>query len=131
MDLVNIGNDLARLPELRETGLALAAYARTISKGRLHLQGKQWISEPNFVAFLVQPRDRTLKLSLFGEPAEFASIDGVQLTRGRAGAYSSLKIDSPGQLAAAALHIRRAFELKRRRPRRKTRLVLKEEPMWP
>lgn len=125
----SFAGDLAWVPALKEIGLALAKYASSLSGSVMQWEKEQWVFRPaNFVTFRVQPRDGSIKLSLRGHPNEFALIDGLELRDSMGnGAYSTCKITSPSQLAAAALHVRRAYQLfGRGRSRARKRLCVSE-----
>lgn len=104
---MGVRDDVAKLPRLRNVGLALIDLVEAIAPGvEFKLKGRRWVPTQNFMTITVQSaRAQTLALSLRGHPKEFP--DQLQqylpLKPGRGnGAYSDCRVHHAGQLAAAA-----------------------------
>jgi hypothetical protein len=109
-----IEDEIAELGDLKDVGLALIQYARSIFPGTTlssTAQGKYVARPRNFVTFKVHSkRAKNITVTLRGNPTEFLQLKELPLKADMAG-YSSFKLTEVGQLAAAATYIRRAAEL--------------------
>ncbi|MDN5873040.1 MAG: hypothetical protein L0H29_01490 [Sinobacteraceae bacterium] len=107
-------DELAHIPELMEAGIALQKYAASQFPGlqfNATDQGRFVAYPHNYVTFAVHwKRARTITVTLRGNTEEFISFDELELKSDMAG-YSSFRLENVNQLAAAAMHIRRAAEL--------------------
>ena len=125
-------DELARLPDLREVGTALAVFAAIIAKLDDYERDSsgRWVGRPtNFVTFKVQWKmSRDIAVTLRGYASEFKlDADIKQVTKpglepkdDRTG-YSRVNLKSASQLAACAAYIAQALEIYRERggsPRR-------------
>jgi hypothetical protein len=73
--------------------------------------GKYIAGPDNFISIEVHHKQvNNLTLTLRGYPFEYYKFNELAITPGRPG-YSSVKIENPHQLAAAAFYIRRAAEI--------------------
>ena len=110
--MTGIYDDLNNVSNLQDVATALVQYAEKISGSSAKWQTEQWILRPkNFVTFRIQPRDRSIRISLRGHPKEFLDLDEVKVKANMGGgAYSIFKLTSRDQLAAAAMHIRQAYD---------------------
>ena len=108
--------EIAHIPELKESGVALVQFAIAQFPGLEFSstdQGRFVASPDNFVTFTVHwKRAKNITVTLRGNPSEFLAFDELSL-KADMGGYSSFKFEQPCQLAAAAMHIRRAAELYR------------------
>ena len=122
--------EFEQIPRLEEVGVALTRFAMAISNSYPCCENEQWVFRPeNFCTFNIQyKRAQHVSISLRGAPREFLQCDEQRLTDSMGnGAYSKFYLESPAQLAMAAMHVRRAYDLwTRGRSRRRTRLVLRE-----
>ena len=106
--------ELAKIPELKDVGTALVAFARALFPGvhfEANAQGRFVAMPDNFVTFIVHwQRARNITVTLRGNPSEFLPFDELALKPDMAG-YSSFKLTGVKQLAAASFYIRRAAEI--------------------
>lgn len=120
---MSLKDEIEKLPELKNIGLALVDYTLSLFKGLEFKQtGNRWVARPmNYVTFEVHwKRAKNIALSLRGNPSEFIAHEELPLKQGMAG-YSECKITNHSQLAAASAYIRRAAEIyKRGRERDRT-----------
>ena len=97
----------------------LGGVRRDFPGGTLHYYSgsNRFIEFPdNFWTIKVQPRDRSLSVTVRERPEFWGEIPGLDLKRDR-GSYSRFKVSHAGQLESALSVIRRAAETKRRRRR--------------
>ena len=102
---------------LKNVGLALVDYVESLSPGiSFEFKGKRWVPTVNFVAFTVQhARAQNMVISLRGNPKEFLKFDELPLKKGMGyGAYTECTLETPDQLPAVAMCIKKAFELYRK-----------------
>ncbi len=109
-------DDIAKIPELKNIGLALVEFAVSLFPGtQFEAHGERWVSRPNnFITFEVhRQRTRNITMSLRGNPEEFLALPELPLNAGMAG-YSECKVVSPNQLAAASSYVAHAAKLYQR-----------------
>ena len=108
--------EIAKIPDLKETGVALVQFAKSLFPGlkfEANAQGRFVASPDNFVTFSVHwQRAKNITITLRGNPEEFLPF-GELVLKPDMGGYSSFKVTKIGQLAAAAFCIRRAAEIYR------------------
>lgn len=108
--------EIEHLVELNNVGLALAQLAEAQFPGLQFVateQGRFVATPHNYVTFKIHwQRARNITVTLRGNPLEFQHFEELALTQDRPG-YSKFRLELPVQLAAAAMHIRRAAELYR------------------
>ena len=111
-----IEDEVTKIPELKDIGLALIQYAKSLFpnlKFEANSQGRYVATPDNFVTFSIHwQRAKNITVTLRGNPQEFLCFQELELKPDMAG-YSSFKITSVSQLAAAAEYIRRAAEIYR------------------
>ena len=101
---------LAADPELHRIGSKLLAGVRAKSAGRLtyyETSGRYVDTPDNFWTVKIQPRDRSLRITVRGTPKQLPNPPELTITPDRA-SYSTLKITSVAQVNAATLVILRA-----------------------
>lgn len=108
--------EVAKIPELKEVGIALVQFARSQFPGlrfEANAQGRFVAVPDNFVTFSVHwQRAKNITVTMRGNPEEFLAFEELTVKPDMAG-YSSFKVTEVGQLAAAAFCIRRAAEIYR------------------
>jgi len=113
---MSLKDEIEKIPELKNIGLALVDYAVSLFHGiEFEQSGTRWVARPkNYVTFEVHwKRAKNIAISLRGNPSEFLAFDELPLKQGMAG-YSECKITNQSQLAAASTYIRRAAEIYQR-----------------
>jgi hypothetical protein len=122
LDMANIGyrdDDkmfISNLPlQLKELGTQFLSRIRQFHKGPLiyHPKSQKYVESPNFYTIKIQPRDQSLRITIYGNPNEFNNTL-MELVADMAG-YSSFKLIDIGQLDAAISLVSQAKELKQRR----------------
>ena len=102
--------DLSVDPELRRIGSQLLARVRAKRPGGLrhYPESGRYVETPdNYWTVKIQPRDRSLMITVRGRPELFSTIDGIDVKPDR-GSYSRFKVSSAAQVDAAAAVILRA-----------------------
>ena len=117
---MTLEDDVAHLPELAATAIALATYAASLfPNARFVKKGRRWVCEPNFTSFEVRWQQRkAIVMTVRGLWWEFEKQDVLPVKRARGASYSECWITSPRQLAAAAVYLATAAALFRAGPRR-------------
>ncbi|MEU2614132.1 hypothetical protein ABZ570_21485 [Micromonospora sp. NPDC007271] len=101
---------LAELPpDLRHLGEPLLAGVRERWPGNLNATASgRFVETPdNFWTVKIQPRDKSLRLTVRGEPARLGAFAELGLKRDRPG-YSTFKISRPEQVSLALQVLRRS-----------------------
>jgi len=108
--------EISKLPELKDVGLALIQFAKSQFPNlrfEANPQGRYVATPDNFVTFAVHwQRAKNITVTLRGNPEEFLGFEELEL-KPDMGGYSSFKVTEARQLAAAAFCIRRAAEIYR------------------
>lgn len=118
------------LPELADTTMALAKYAKTLIPNAKYVkEGERYVLRPeNFVTFTVRhKRSQHVTLTLRGFLGEFEIAQELPLKSGRANAYAECNLKNPNGLSAAAAYIQRACQLLKRGARRTLKKPVKTE----
>ncbi len=106
--------EIAKIPELKEVGVALVLFARSLFPGLrfdANAQGRFVAKPDNFVTFTVHwQRAKNITVTLRGNRDEFLPFEELPLKPDMAG-YSAFKLTEIKQLAAASFYIRRAAEI--------------------
>ncbi|NGP52121.1 hypothetical protein [Thioalkalivibrio sp. XN8] len=102
-------------PELKRTGELLLSRVREWHSGQLiyHDSSKKFVETPNFWAVVIQPRDVSLRVTVYGSLDNY-SESTLDLKRDLP-SYTSFKIDREDQVDEAARIIRKAYALKQSR----------------
>lgn len=106
-------------PELVEIGTELLGRVRQVRPGELRLypDSQRYVDDPdNFWTVKIQRQDHSLRVTVRGEPDYFGETGNVDLRNDRHG-YSTFKVGSMPQVAAAADVILRARQGRRSRRR--------------
>ncbi|OGW58093.1 MAG: hypothetical protein A2Z09_06370 [Nitrospirae bacterium RBG_16_43_8] len=122
---IDANGDIRFLKELKELspfmgriGGILIQKIRREFHGSLkyHEKSRMYVESPvNFWAVRVQPRDKSLLISIYGSPPDYTKVkETINVKRGRTG-YSTFKIKTIEEIDTAIGIIRYAFNLKRRR----------------
>lgn len=104
---------IAELPSsLRDIGMELLRQVRSFHKGQLiyHTKSKKFVETPNFWTAVIQPRDRSLRITVYGTSDNF-SAQHLDLKRDLA-SYTAFKINSIDQISEATRIIRESKKLK-------------------
>jgi len=116
-DILGDGDALFRrrlTPELRELGLELLQGVRKRFPSNVlqfHPRSKKFVDRPiNFWTVRIQPRDRSLRLTVRGTLDEFPETERIKLVPDMT-SYSCFKLTTPGQLTEALLIIGMAFQI--------------------
>ncbi len=113
---MGIREDIRKIPELENAGLALVDYIESLVPGiTFELKSKRWIPSFNFVTLNIQySRSKSIAISLRGNPKEFIEFEELPLREGMgSGAYTECTFQRVNQLPALAMHIRKAYEIKK------------------
>jgi hypothetical protein len=97
-------------PALRELGTAFLQSVRKHFPGSLafHPRSQKFVESPdNFWTVRIQPRDRSLRITVRGRPEMFSTTTDVEL-KADMGSYSNFKIAAMNQIPAAIRIIREA-----------------------
>jgi hypothetical protein len=97
-------------PDLRELGLALLQSIRKQFPGSLvfHPRSGKFVESPdNFWTVRIQPRDRSLRITVRGTPQGFSKTQLLEL-KPDMGTYSSFKVSAARQVSEALQVIREA-----------------------
>lgn len=99
-------------PVLKEIGNGFLNRIREFHKGALqyHPKSKKFVENPNFYTVTIQPRDGSLRISVYGNPQDFNHTT-LELSSGMNG-YSTFKISSLSQLDETIKVIQQAREWK-------------------
>jgi len=128
---MKVREEISRLPHLKNIGLALIDYIESLHPGiTFSKKGRRWVPSENFVTFTVQiARSRNIVVSLRGNPDEFLKFEELPLKEGMGyGAYSECRLESPKQLPAISMHIKKAYDLySTGASRKRQHPVIKEE----
>ncbi|MCJ8500132.1 hypothetical protein, partial [Desulfatitalea alkaliphila] len=111
---MGVREDISRLPNLKNVGLALIDYVESLQPGiTFSKKGKRWVPSENFVTFTIQfVRSKKIVISLRGNPDEFLEFEDLPLKEGMGyGAYSECHLESPKQLPAISMHIKNAYDI--------------------
>lgn len=111
---MELREEISKIPHLRNAGLAFVDYIEALFPGiTFERKGRRWVPSENFVTFTIQyAQSQNIAISLRGNPSEFAEFEELKLKEGMGhGAYSECITDSPKQLPAVALCIKRAYEI--------------------
>jgi hypothetical protein len=108
-----IETEIARIPELAPTGIALVRFALALTNGQGAFEAAAtpnlWVMRPNFVTLTIQhAQARTIVFTFRGNPDEFEADPLCPLRAAQAG-YSRCTLESPRHLLAFARYIDRAF----------------------
>jgi hypothetical protein len=111
-----IESDIEKIPLLKNSGLALFEYIRSLFPLNEFIKsssGKYVASPDNFISITIHHKQaKNITLTLRGNPFEYCKFEELAIVPGLHG-YSSVKIENPVQLAAAAFYVRRAAEIYR------------------
>ncbi len=113
---MGLREEISKISALKNVGLALVDYVESLSPGiSFELKGRRWVPSVNFVTFTVQhAQAQNIVLSLRGSPTEFLKFAELPLRPGMGyGAYTECTLKTPNQLAAAAMCIKKAHDLRR------------------
>lgn len=103
------------LPDsVKELGRQLLGNVRRIFPGELHFHPKsqKFVESPNnFWVVRIQPRDKSLRLTVYGSPNAHPNYRDISLVNDMAG-YSAFKLNQESQLADAISAIKTAQRLK-------------------
>jgi hypothetical protein len=95
-------------PDLYQIGSRLLTGVRSKRPGHLSCTPSRYVETPdNFWAVKIQPRARSLAITVRGEPKQFSLASGLKIVPDR-GSYSRFTISSPSQVDAAVAAIMRA-----------------------
>ncbi len=100
--------------ELTQLGKQFLLRIRQFHNGKLiyHPMSQKYVETPNFYTVKIQPKDKSLRVTIYGNPEEFNNTL-IQLAPDMAG-YSAFKLNNSGQLDAAISLVNQAKELKNR-----------------
>lgn len=113
---MGLREEISKISALKNVGLALVDYVESLSPGiSFELKTKRWVPSVNFVTFTVQhAQAQNIVISLRGNPKEFLKFDELPLREGMGhGAYTECTLETPSQLAAVAMCVKKAHELYR------------------
>ena len=99
---------------LQELGKELLQGVRNFYQGGLKYKenSQKFVESPdNFWTVRIQPRVQTLRITLYGRPNHFESIEGITF-KPDMGSYTNFLISSMSQLKPALTAIRHAMNLK-------------------
>jgi len=97
-------------PELTQLGISLLQFVRADSPGPLvfHPRSSKYVESPdNYWTVRIQPRDRSLRITVRGIPSRFSNVSTIEL-KPDMGTYSAFKIWRDEQLKEAVQVIREA-----------------------
>ena len=105
--------EISELSEISSCAKALVEYALALEGlNTIEIKSKRYVLSPhNFATFTVHSaRANNLTVSLRGNREEFEMQPELELVKDQNG-YSAFKLKAAGELAAAAIYIRRSHEL--------------------
>lgn len=111
---MSLRNDINKIPELKNIGLAMIDYVESLCLGiEFKHKSKRWVGSLNFVAFKIQHAcSKNIIVSLRGSQNEFLDFKELPLRNGMGyGSYTECTIDNPRQFPAIMMHIKKSFEL--------------------
>lgn len=101
--------------DLKNLGQKLLAGVRKQHSGGLifHPQSRKYVETPNFWTVIIQPRDKSLRISVYGNPHSFKHNDTYIDLKEDMKSYSAFKISNLEQVEEAISIIMTAKEKKR------------------
>jgi hypothetical protein len=99
-------------PDLKDLGEMLLAEVRKHFRGELkyHARSRKYVETPdNFWTVIIQPRDKSLRITVRGIPQSFAGYPDVSLKDDMSG-YSAFKVTRKDQINSAVSIIKKASQ---------------------
>jgi len=85
---------------------------------KYHSKNKRWVASPNVVTITVQDkRSNNLRITVYGRPKEFKSIQPVLNIKEDMAGYSRFVLNNSSQLPSAIEVIKHSYKLKKERGR--------------
>ena len=103
--------------ELSVLGKAILARIRSHAVGHLvyHSSSKKYVETPNYWVIKIQPRDLSLRITVYGEPDSFSVPNKSISLKADMGSYSAFKVEKIEQVDDAVSVILQAKEKKSKR----------------